>query len=118
MYVRIILFLLVNHIRGEYCVFLILEDFFSVFFICVKIANPKNLSYFSVLSYHKLSKALICCWRNCQLDVSGCPTLHGSDDFPEYVVVCTTPDISSFVFPLAGTDIVTFLQIFLNDVQA
>lgn len=80
------------------------------FSIHVKFVNLLNLSYFSVLSHHKLSEALIYCWRNCQLDVSGCPAFHGPGDFPEHVVVCTTPDISSFVFPLAGTDIVTFFQ--------
>lgn len=85
----------------------------------MEIVNALKLSPLSVLSHHKLSKALIYCWRNCQPDVSGCPAFHGPDDFPEHVVVCTTPDISSFVFPLAGTDIVTILfTIHLNDMQA
>lgn len=81
--------------------------------------NALKLSALSVLSHHKLCKALIYCGRNCQPDVSGCPALHGPDDFPEHAVVCTTPDISGFIFPLAGTDIVTILfTIHLNDVQA
>lgn len=81
-------------------ILLVIEDLFSM---CIKIVNALTLSSLSVLSDHKLSKALIYCWRNCQPNVSGCPTFHGPDDFPEHVVVCATPDISSFVFPLAGT---------------
>lgn len=78
-----------------------------------------NLSSFSVLGHYKLSEALIYCWRNRQLDVSGCPAVHGPGDLPEHAVVCTTPDIPGFVFPLAGTGIGTFFfRICLNDEQA
>lgn len=97
-------------------VLLIIKGLFSM---CIKTVSALKLSLLSVLSHHKLGKALVYCGRNCQPDVSGCPTFHGPGDFPEHVVVCTTPDISSFVFPLGGTDIVTILvTIHLNDVQA
>lgn len=65
--------------------------------------------HFPVLSHHQLSKAHLHCGRNCQPDVSGCPAVHGSDDFPELVVVCATSDHSSFLLPLAGTEIFQFL---------
>lgn len=114
---EIFLFLL-KHVLGECLVLLIIEDFSLCSSICIKIVNPLNLSYFSVLSHHKLSEALIHSWRNCQLDVSGCPTFHGPGDFPEHVVVCTTPDIVSFVFPLGGTDIFFSFRIHQNYVHS
>lgn len=55
------------------------------------------------VSNNKCCQALFYSGRGGQPDVCGCTKVHGPDHLPEHVVVCSSPDYSGTLFPLAGT---------------